>query len=415
MTSQLILGNGEGVVIASDSATTINSRRVYESTDKVHELPAPHCLAVMHCGRGLRHKMPIGVLVKAWIRSLSDEPEESVEDYRNDFVSWFGNKVDRWQSALTRDAEAWRFLLDQVDELAKGVQWNLGRAEEGESPTEVVLGALRGANEMLARHDQIVSSATAESIIARWLEPDNTLEPPRPSLDESVRNLLGDIPRSETIDEEIQTFLRLVVEKGIEFPDGGWTTLNFVGFGANDLLPTVSWVDLGGSMEKTVWHRSPESRKPGQWGSSYALIYSEAQDDAIRLILSGWDPALSRKATDMAIDNLYASGKFAPPDQEPEGQGAPRESGLGSSKAEIIEAVQTAYDDLSYDKWIDKTYKTVAVMPLLDLAAAAKALVAVQALVLDIRGQLPSVGGHIDVATITVNDGFRWISRAEND
>ena len=415
MTSQLILGNGSGVVIASDSVTTINSYRAYESTDKVHELPAPHCLAVMHCGRGLRHKMPIGVLVKAWIRSLSDEPEESVEDYRNDFVSWFGNKVDRWQSALTRDAEAWRFLLDQVDELAKGVQWNLGRAEEGESPTEVVLGALRGANEMLARHDQIVSSATAESIIARWLEPDNTLEPPRPSFDERVRPILGDIPRSEKIDEEIQTFLRLVIEKGEEFPDGTWTTLNFVGYGAHDLLPTVSWVELGGSMEKTVWHNSHESSKPGTWGSSYALVYSEAQDDAIRLILRGWDPALSRKATDMAIDSLYASGKFGPLDQEPEGQVAPSEGGLGSSKTEMIEAVEAATHDLSYDHRLSRTFQTVAVMPLLDLAAAAQALVAVQALVLDIRGELPSVGGHIDVATITVNEGFRWISHGEID
>jgi hypothetical protein len=54
-------------------------------------------------------------------------------------------------------------------------------------------------------------------------------------------------------------------------------------------------------------------------------------------------------------------------------------------------------------------------MPLLDLAAAAKALVAVQALSLDIRGELPSVGGHIDAATITVNEGFRWISHGGNN
>ena len=431
MTSQLIIGNGTGVALASsiDVMTTTSTTnryhgptfrsdgsaisyvddgsRTYESDETIYELPDPHRLAVMHCGNGLRDRIPIGVLVKEWIRCLPAEPKESVDDYRDGFVSWFGNTADKWQSAYERNVAAWISLLGQVVELADLVKQDLGRAEEGEPPTDVVLGTLRYRNEALAHLEQIVSSATAESIIDSWRA---AAEAAGSSIDESVRRILDGIPRSETIDEEIRTFLRLVVEKGVEFPDGSWSNLVFVGYGANDLLPTKCEVELGGSLEKTVWHTSDELYPPNQWGGSYTIISSLEEDDMISLFLKGYDEEMNRAATDMALDSLYASGKLDPPDQVPEGQVAPREGGLGSATAEMIEAVKKASFDLSFKRRLDPTFKTVAVMPLLDLAAAADALVAMQALTLKIRGQLPSVGGHIDVATITVNEGFRWIS-----
>ena len=410
MTSQLILGNGAGVALASDSAVTISPSRTYESVEKICELPDPHRLAVMYSGKGLRDRLPVEVLVKEWIRSLPAEPDQSVGNYRDDFVSWFGNKAGRWMSVHNRDAMAWNSLRVQTRRLANLVNEDLDRAEEGEPPTDVVLEALRGVNEDLDHDARIVSSATAESMLEHWWKPDNTLKSPRPGLEEEVHAILGDIPRSETIDEEIRRFLRLVVETGEEFPDGSWTTFNFVGYGANDLYPSVARLELGGSLQKIVFHCSPEPFEVDRAGSSYALIVSAAQDDIIRLILHGWNPVLSRKATSVAIDSLYTSGDLDPPDQEPEGQVGPQEDRLGSSKAAMIEAVETAFRDLTAGRWINRTSKTLAVMPLLDLAAAAEALVTVQALTLDIRGHLPSVGGHIDVATITVNEGFRWIS-----
>ncbi len=410
MTSQLVLANGAGIALASDSAITVNRSRTYDSGEKIAALPDPHRLAVMWSDSGLRDRLPVEVLLKEWIRSLPVEPDGSVGGYRDDFVSWFGNKADRWGSAHNRDVAAWNSLRLKFYRLVKLVKEDLDRAEEGKPPTDVVLEALRYHNEKLAHHIHVVSSATAESIVDHWWKPDNTLKKPRVGLEEEVREIFGDIPRSETIDEEIRTFLRLVVETGADFPDGSWTTIDFVGYGANDLWPSVARVELGGSMDKTVWHYSHEPSKAQDAGASYALLWSSAQDDIIRLILHGWNPRMSQEATSVAIDNLYASGTFGFPDQEPEGQVSPQEDRIESSKAEMLEAVETAFHGLADAKWINRTFDTVAVMPLLDLAAAAGALVAVQALTLDIRGHLPSVGGRIDVATITVNEGFRWIS-----
>ena len=48
-------------------------------------------------------------------------------------------------------------------------------------------------------------------------------------------------------------------------------------------------------------------------------------------------------------------------------------------------------------------------MPLVSLAEIAGSLVSAQNLAQNIRGDLPTVGGNIDIATITLDEGFRWV------
>ena len=415
MTSQLVLGNASGIVLASDSAVTIHGGRTFDSCEKVYGLPAPHRLAVMLCGNALYYKIPIEVLVKEWISSLPDKAEESVGDYRSDFVSWIGNKGDRWQSTHNRDVAAWKALLGEVEGLTNWLKSNLDGAEEGESPTDLVLRLLRRTNEYLNERPAFVSSAVAESIIDDWWKPDDTLEKPRPGLKGEVDHHFVDIPRSETIEQEIRTYLRLVVEKADDFPNGGSSVLHFVGYGATDLLPTVARLELAGAMATTVWHYSDEPYRPHPAGPSHALIVSAAQDDIIKLVLKGWSPDLAQEATSGGLDSIWEMRDPNNPDHQDEESESPRlEDRHALFKSSLIEAVMGGYDHLVHDEYLGKTFATVAVMPVLDLAKAAKALVAVQALTLDIRGKLPSVGGHIDVASITVNEGFRWISHGED-
>ena len=64
----------------------------------------------------------------------------------------------------------------------------------------------------------------------------------------------------------------------------------------------------------------------------------------------------------------------------------------------------------SQEEHLDPALRTIAGMPLASLAEIAGALVAIQNLTLDIRGELPTVGGNIDIATITLSEGFKWVN-----
>ena len=53
MTSQLILGNGRGLALASDSAATSRTgqeRRTWEDATKIYPLRQPHRVAVLQAG-----------------------------------------------------------------------------------------------------------------------------------------------------------------------------------------------------------------------------------------------------------------------------------------------------------------------------------------------------------------------------
>jgi hypothetical protein len=72
---------------------------------------------------------------------------------------------------------------------------------------------------------------------------------------------------------------------------------------------------------------------------------------------------------------------------------------------EVVERADTLSDTHHYRKFM----RTIAVLEMASLADTARSLVAVEALSKDLRGELPTVGGHIDVATITLADGFTWV------
>ena len=94
MTSQLILLNGFGVALASDSAMTLGNKRTYETAEKVIPLPKPHRIAVLHSGSVTIHGMPYSVLVNEWANTLGSTSLRTVALYRQNFLSWLNDNHD---------------------------------------------------------------------------------------------------------------------------------------------------------------------------------------------------------------------------------------------------------------------------------------------------------------------------------
>jgi len=88
MTCQVILGNGHGLAIASDTTVTIDGRSTHDTAQKIHPMRLPHRMAVLHAGSVNFHGMPYGVLIEEWIHSLGDVQLRYVDAYVNSFVDW---------------------------------------------------------------------------------------------------------------------------------------------------------------------------------------------------------------------------------------------------------------------------------------------------------------------------------------
>jgi hypothetical protein len=97
------------------------------------------------------------------------------------------------------------------------------------------------------------------------------------------------------------------------------------------------------------------------------------------------------------------------PDDPPEGQKSSAE--IADGVVETVRAEMMAdLEQASREAYLGPAYATVAGMPLRSLAEVAGSLVAVQNLSQEIHGELPTVGGNIDVASITLHRGFDWIN-----
>ena len=96
MTSQVILGNGFGIAIASDSAVTMGNRRTYDTSEKIYPLPRPHSVAVLHSGNVLFHGMPYSTIIDGWIDSLGDHQLRFLDAYVENFRKFLVEEMSGW-------------------------------------------------------------------------------------------------------------------------------------------------------------------------------------------------------------------------------------------------------------------------------------------------------------------------------
>jgi len=200
--------------------------------------------------------------------------------------------------------------------------------------------------------------------------------------------------------------------------------LTFAGYGSSELIPSVASVVIEGALENHIARSSESERKAARLGGGFALYKPIAQHDTIEMIISGHNRDLLQAAIGdvlgpspvLSDDRAEAEGDPGvdaedAPDPDLVEETTERDAMDEWTKAQRLgeEVVQRA-DTLSDTHHYWKFMRTIASLEMTSLADTTRSLVAVEALSKDLRGELPTVGGHIDLATITLTDGFTWVS-----
>jgi len=420
MTSQLILGNGFGVAVASDSAVTMgNPGRTYEDAEKIHPLADPHRLAVLQSGGVNLLGMPVGVLLEDWKNSLGGR-QRTVEGYRDNFLSWLQDNLDNWTTSTDRDGNTWWALNAELEDLWAVIEEAVSPIPE-ERHLEEALRIIKEQteefskfmifdNELFAMADEILDRLSQEG------------EDGRPPLSGLVEKWFGKFS-SDEINQEVHEFFKVLFGRVTTVPGASRTALAFVGYGANDLLPRMSGLWLYGAIGNHVCHSPWKIRKAEAWGSSYVMILPLAQRDMIDLVLFGYDASLQEDIIKATYER--SARKESKPDDPSVTTGdddtlADRGDGEDQYDPAIPEEdwqakMMETTKDIAWERSGKRAYRTLAGLPLSSLANAAGSLVTIQNLKQNIRGELPTVGGRINVATITLSEGFQWVYRQDDD
>ena len=425
MTSQLILANGNGVVLASDSASTLHNYS-YETNEKIVPLSEPHQLAVVGAGFSHFYRLPLNVVVRQWDRSLGGERLSSVEEYRDRFLSWLALGLDELASPEERDIRALdffspedgylRWLSEQLKQILEQAERPEGAGEE-ELPVLIetrVLGFLREKNQEAMKDpgSHVISATTAESqvISAELVEGIferlwNWVGDDRLGLCSVIEKTFDWLPRSEEIEQEIQTAIKLRIEKKRKkaFPLGrSGILLSFAGYGSDDLLPEISSVQLGGALGDHVWSNDVPCNhsldKP-----VFCRVHSQAQDAQITQFLTGlglpgqfgWQVVeRTRHQVHAAWDKFDYSGRT-------------RER-LSRAYEDVVGALIEESSRWGTEENLRRAMGVLANMPLGELTNVARSLVDLEKMKKTVMAERPTVGGPIVVATITLHEGFQW-------
>jgi len=420
MTTQVVLMNGLGVALASDSAVTAGGK-VLNTSEKIFALPAPHKAALLTSGRAAFMGIPWEVVFSAWSESL-DRPLASMVDYRESLYKFLRSTVPN-NGELTRSERDYLMSSywgkDNVYSLVKKIYSELVQPhfesilepEDWESFCEG-----EWSDEFRDRMSSLVSHELSEAFATEMEKLGNERREKQEApegISEAqafiwIQNYWTQIERDPQQDfsawPAIPNLAKLVMHLHSAFivhPDFSDSNVNVVGFGVGDLFPSAAGTFVNGCVRGTLikrWEGYSDS-------TNGTRNFFFGQDDAISALFRGEDWLLSNTASEAnreALSQIYDK--------------------LGESQDETIqmarEYVKQSMESDSVKERImnagreerqEPFRKAIGMSPILDLAEFSAQLVGVQAAYAAMTQENPSVGGVVDVAIITHKNGFEWI------
>lgn len=422
MTTQVVLMNGLGVALASDSAVTAGGK-VLNTSEKLFEFPAPHKLAVLISGRAEFMGHPWEVLLSAWVEGLSRQFPTLLE-YRDAFYKFLmgvfssSPSLSRFESNYLKDCyfaedgpyKTARTILSDLcipfyeSALSKedfGIfmqnsDWPDGFREKLTSLlTEDLVAEIhkRFAEAMeyaLSEYTPVdgVSNAQARIWVDKYY---SQFEKPLPEVDFEY---WPDVPNLENLVKDL--FAARIIHA--DFSDAN---INFVGYGFGEIFPSAAGVYLHGAVGGFLLKRWEGNLTP----SPEPRYFFCGQDDAIVSLTKGEDYLLTDRAVELAkrkLNDIYLQLAESTDERVQMTREYVKQSiDADDIKEELIRA--------GNDRKLKPFTKAIYMSPILDLAEFAAQLVGVQAASAAMTQENPTVGGFVDVAVITHRRGFEWI------
>jgi len=381
MTAQVVVMNKAAVALASDSSVSLTAgtqlRRSYLTAEKVFPLAPPHRLAVMHNGDTELLGAPYAVLLLEWLHGL-DKPLAEVSDYARSFVEW----VEAQAGMFDTESED-RHLRWMLDDYYRAIRSEVVRLveERGASrdgSASILEEVAKGRADHLARLDQCPNLAGVDG--AGYVEQRRT------TVTEVVEDVFAGIERSEAADAQLRRVAADLI--GAQEPFSTDADLVFVGFGDDQLFPASQVLTVRGVTDGKLKTEPGPQLTVTTTDGCYISPY--AQTEAMHTFLSGYH----RDFLDAAHERL--AKVLGSVEGERDGDDDPHA------------ALDDDFERLSWEEFIEPLVATVSGLPRVELARTAEALVGLQVLRKLTRAEADTVGGPVDVATITRADGFVW-------
>lgn len=368
MTAEVAILNAEGVVLAADSAVTLDAldgSKALPRASKIYPLSDVWPVAVMVYGSARFADVPWETLVKEFRHGHGARARPRLDDFARDFLEWLTSSVERFPAraldrVLRSYARAW------AEEFVKAVVGRLPASE----PTSAVVR--RAVDETLTKKPRHAAAHPPER------PRHGALESRRSVIRGGMNDAIEALPLTKTQRGRLEDDLVAFVGDEVWLPWPGLSGLVFAGFGDSQWLPAIVHQEVGlllpdGSLKK----REVQSQEIGDALRSAILPFAQA--DEIHAFLEGIHPGF---AETLLRDRTVVRSK--------------------RSKSPLRDHLKTIARTTFTERIIDM----VASLPREELAVMAETLVNLCAFRQRLSGNLETVAGPVDVAVLSRGDGL---------
>ncbi|MFS1015794.1 hypothetical protein ACFC9J_06800 [Enterococcus casseliflavus] len=378
MTAEIAILNKSGIVLASDSASTIGDNKVYNSARKLFTLSSNHSVGIMVYGNGEFMQTPWDIVIGEYRKSIGNIKQSKLEDYASSFIEYlktndflknkeiqdnyiyaFINKVTTFVFSSTE--ESVNFLISQGQTVGSDVLIPLLREE--------IKNIKNQFNEAYVL--ELDLEDFKERYYAVFLE--------------ILYNISAIDEVSEAISSDLFDLIYFTLIRDNLFLSS--TGIVIAGYGEDEIFPSLSSFRIYSFIMDEFKYSLHQQARVGQGSNELkSTIIPFAQDDVVNTVVQGIDPQLSQFLVDQ-------SAVFDGLDKE-------KYNRIINNLSEIQRKV-----------YIEPMLDMIALLPVEETSVIAETLMNLTSFKRKYSTSVETVGGPIDVLAITPSEGPIWVKR----
>lgn len=415
MTAIVGVLNSRAFTIAADSAVTVtgnNGKKVYNRSNKIFTLSKMHPVGIAIYSSADFLGIPLETAIKLYRQKLKDSSFGTIEEYKNDFLTFLKSLVAGVSAEVKRDnfygfcGKTYHPIINLV--LSKIEQFN----SQGLEAAEVEAQIDQFVNDSIVEQRAIIDGLDKSDYVQKTKEEFEAFH--QPQLTEISNYIQGKIIelyptfvlKPANIDALNDLFYQMI---NVEWIFEALSGLVFFGFGENEMYPATCQALIGSAIcdIPRIRHMTDTKIIPGQVNSR---IIPYAQADVTETVLTGVDPKyIDTMETSIESSFNDVANGVAPLLSDPAQEQAVTDF-INNVGQELIQKL----NDFQYSAITGPLLEILAHMGKEDMAELAESLVNITSIKRKFTSSDSSdesVGGPVDVAIVTKGDGFIWIKR----
>ena len=394
MTAIVGVLNRHAVAIAADSAVTMgNTHKVVNSANKIFTLSKYHPVAVMTYNNASFMGVPWDIIIKEYRKQLGELSFPCLDDYRKDFIAFLHKR-----KFFCDDKTQLQYLIEAISIFDKICRTEICR-EKNIKPTELTNDFIK----VKLKEYQSYYGGIERCPEFKEYSFDNFMEYAGKEIQKYAQDMNFD--SYTLLAETFYSYFFSIVS------DISYTGLVFVGYGENEIYPSLTSIVLSMGIDDHLTYYVKEVAKIEEHGPG-AIIIPFAQVDVTQTIVRGINPNFQSIIYNVICNTITRFFKDITDiiDKKPGNEDL--SSVIKSLNVQrIIEDATNRINKGMREGYTDPLLNTVVNLDKEDMANMAESFISLTSLVRRMQPGEETVGGPVDVAVISKGDGFIWINR----